>query len=79
MLNRLFSLLKGSERVRAFAATKTGIALEYLLLAAAGAFSATIFPAVNWSILAWIILIPLFPSVISRSAGGVFLRGLVWG
>ncbi len=79
MLNRLFSLLRGSERVQAFAATKTGIALEYLFLAGTGAFSATVFPAVNWSLLAWIILIPPFLSVIARSAGGAFLRGLVWG
>lgn len=79
MLNQLFSLLKGSERVRALAATRTGVALVYLFLAVAGAFSATIFPAVNWSILAWIILIPLLLCITTCSAAGAFLRGLTWG
>ena len=77
--NKLISLLKGSEKMRAFAATRTGIALEYLLLAAAGAFSATIFPAVNWSILAWVILIPLFFSITACSNTGALLRGMTWG
>ena len=36
----------------------------------AGAFSATIFPAVNWSILAWIILIPLLLCITTCSAAG---------
>ena len=79
MLKQLFSLRRASGWMRAFAATRTGIVLEYLFLAAAGAFSATIFPGINWSVLAWFLLIPLFLCVTTVSAAGAFLRGLVWG
>ena len=79
MLKQLFSLRRASGWMRAFAATRTGIVLEYLFLAAAGAFSATIFPGINWSVLAWFLLIPLFLCVTTVSAAGAFLRGLIWG
>lgn len=62
-----------------FFATRLGTASEYLFLALCGAVCSLMFPAADWSLLAWIALLPMVFLCRSCSAGGAFLRGLVWG
>lgn len=62
-----------------FFATRSGILAEYLLLAATGACSALMFPAMNWSLIAWIALLPMIFLCRSCSAWGALGRGLTWG
>lgn len=62
-----------------FFATRTGTAAEYLFLAAAGACSALMFPAANWSLIAWIALLPMVLLCRNCSAWGAAGRGMTWG
>ncbi len=62
-----------------FFATRLGVLSEYLFLALTGAFSALMFPAADWSLLAWIAQLPLILLCRTCSAAGAFFRGLTWG
>ncbi len=79
---KLFQFFKTSlhnEGPHPFFATRIGILTEYLFLALTGAFSAVIFPAMNWSLLAWIVLLPMIFLCRRCSVWGALLRGLTWG
>lgn len=62
-----------------FFLTRTGSLVLHFGLAVTGACSAAMFPALNWSLLAWIALLPLILLCRSCSVRSAFLRGLTWG
>lgn len=62
-----------------FFLTRTGSLVLHFGLAVTGACSAAMFPALNWSLLAWIALLPLILLCRSCSIRSAFLCGLTWG
>lgn len=67
------------ERLLAFRSGRLRIALEILLSAASGALYATVFAGVEWYVLAWIGMIPLYWLIRRGSGRRAFLLAFVWG
>ena len=67
------------DRLLAFRSGRLRTGLEILLCAASGALYATVFAGVEWYILAWIGMLPLYWLIRRGSSRRAFLLAFVWG